>query len=454
MRYEILVDRTEKPAKCSILPLAYRADVRIVRFDRRRTLPTLTGSLLLHPDGMPLNEIAVTDAETTVLCAIDCNWRRLAPIIARLDAPQARHVRIPDGFRTAYPRRNKQDLDPASGLATVEALFVAAAFLGVWDETLLDEYPMRGEFLRINAAQFSDHGLHPGNRSGSRTKSRMQNVERAFRGWTRPGPVPPGALGNGPQPAEGETLDAISGHFRIFQLSAGHRFSTDDVLTAWYGTSWCPSASRVLDLGSGIGTVGMIAAWRLPGARVVAVEAQAESVALARRSADWNGLGQRYEVRRGDFRRTDVVRPQEDFDLILGSPPYFPRGSGIEGDHPQKIACRFEMRGDISDYCATAALHLAGGGIFACVFPVRPSQQHERLRKVAADAGLAIVRWRPVTLREGEPSLLGLFVMMRSSDLPTDAVATWEEPPLVIRRADGAVHAEYSAVKLSFGFPP
>ena len=32
----------------------------------------------------------------------------------------------------------------------------------------------------------------------------------------------------------GETLDAISGHFRIFQLAKGHRFSTDDVLTAFY----------------------------------------------------------------------------------------------------------------------------------------------------------------------------------------------------------------------------
>jgi hypothetical protein len=30
----------------------------------------------------------------------------------------------------------------------------------------------------------------------------------------------------------GESLDALSGHFRILQLRRGHRFSTDDVLTA------------------------------------------------------------------------------------------------------------------------------------------------------------------------------------------------------------------------------
>src|SRR5258705_5605384 len=127
-------------------------------------------------------------------------------------------------------------------------------------------------------------------------------TEPTFKGWTKPGAIPPGALGDGPEVEPGETLDAISGHFRIFQLKKGHRFSTDDVLTAWYGTSWCPSARRVLDLGSGIGTVGMIAAWRLVGAHFVTIEAQEESIRLARKSVRWNGLQDRYEIRQGDFR--------------------------------------------------------------------------------------------------------------------------------------------------------
>jgi tRNA1(Val) A37 N6-methylase TrmN6 len=127
----------------------------------------------------------------------------------------------------------------------------------------------------------------------------------------------------------------------------------------------------------------------------------------------------------------------------------------VEGDHPQKIACRFEMRGDIADYCAVAARHLASGGVFACVFQVAPEEQDERLRTAAHKAGLSVVRWRPVVLREGERPLLGLFLMNRASDLP-DWIRdkTWSEPPLVIRTSDGAVHPEYSAVKLSFGFPP
>src|ERR1019366_8944742 len=214
-----------------------------------------------------------------------------------------------------------------------------------------------------------------------------------FKGWAKPGIIPPG-LASGVTIEPHETLDAISGHFRLFQLRDGHRFSTDDILTAWYGTTWCPTASTALDLGSGLGTVGMICAWRLPGAKFVTVEAQSESVALAKKSARYNGIEDRHEIREGDFREASergqpcpreldhgseladkavrapaVLQAGEKFDLTTGSPPYFPPDAGVKSEHPQKLACRFELRGTIADYCTTAARHLASGGFFACVFP-------------------------------------------------------------------------------------
>ena len=278
-------------------------------------------------------------------------------------------------------------------------------------------------------------------------------ISQEFKGWIKPGPVPPG-LESGVAVESNETLDAISGHFRIFQLCDGHRFSTDDILTAWYGTSWCPTARTALDLGSGIGTVGMIAAWRLPGARLVTVEAQSESVALAKKSACYNGLTERYEIREGDFREHGVLQPEEKFDLVLGSPPYFPAGSGVESEHPQRLAARFELRGNVSDYCATAGNHLAAGGPFACVFPAE-SAQLDRIQSGARDAGLVMVRRRPVVFREGDPPLISLFLMMRASDLPEwFRGQTWVEPELIIRTRAGGIHPEYSAVKLAIGFPP
>ncbi|MDR3460423.1 MAG: methyltransferase [Verrucomicrobiae bacterium] len=281
----------------------------------------------------------------------------------------------------------------------------------------------------------------------------MNDVDSHFKGWAKPGPVPPGlAAGVAVEPHE--TLDAISGHFRLFQLRDGHRFSTDDILTAWYGTTWCPTARTALDLGSGIGTVGMICAWRLPGARLVTVEAQAESVALARKSARYNGVADRYEIREGDFRDPKNIRAEETFDLITGSPPYFPPEAGVKSEHPQKLACRFELRGTVADYCSTAAKQLAPGGFFACVFPQEPAQR-ARVEAGARAAGLVIVRQRPVVFREGDPPLVALFGMMRAGDLPEwFRGQTWTEPELIIRTRAGKINPEYSAVKLAIGFPP
>ena len=279
------------------------------------------------------------------------------------------------------------------------------------------------------------------------------NQPTHFKGWAKPGPIPPG-LAAGVAVESHETLDAISGHFRLFQLRDGHRFSTDDILTAWYGTSWCPTARTVLDLGSGIGTVGMISAWRLPGAKFVTIEAQSDSMKLACKSALYNGLTSRYEIREGDFRDAGILRDDEQFDLVTASPPYFPPGTGLESEHPQKLACRFELCGTVADYCTTAAKHLAPGGFFACVFP-HEAAQLARIEAGAKVAGLVIVRKRPIVFREGDPALVALFGMMRADDLPEWIRSqTWIEPDLIIRTRDGQIHPEYSAVKLAIGFPP
>jgi tRNA1(Val) A37 N6-methylase TrmN6 len=281
------------------------------------------------------------------------------------------------------------------------------------------------------------------------------NTEPTFRGWAKPGPLP--APGVELEARDDETIDALCGHFRIVQLADGHRFSTDDLLCAWYGTSWAPSVARALDLGSGIGTVAMVAAWRLRGARFVTVEAQSISVELARRSTRYNGLDDRFEIRLGDFREPGVLDADERFDLVTGSPPYLPPGEGVHSDHPQREACRFELRGGIEDYCETAARHLAPGGLFACVFA---AGGRERVEEAARRAELAIVRARRVELRAGGDYALMLFAMTRARDLPDDYEAGWSpdasflEPPLVVRDRRGQISSEYAAVKHAFGFPP
>lgn len=272
-----------------------------------------------------------------------------------------------------------------------------------------------------------------------------------FKGWAKPGPQVPAGV----EAATHETCDGLSGHFRIFQLKDGHRFSTDDLLAAWYAVVSAPSAQNILELGSGIGTAGMITAFKLQGARFVTIEAQAESIALARKSIQYNGLSGRFELREADFRDSCALGADEHFDLVIGTPPYFNLDAGLPGDHPQKIACRFETRGDIGDYCKVASRHLNSGGVFACVFPIDPPFQRARLFQSAQEAGLTIIRLRPIALKEGETPLLCVAAMTRSKDLPENLrEETYIEPVLTIRRKDGSVDPEYRVIKLSIGFPP
>lgn len=273
----------------------------------------------------------------------------------------------------------------------------------------------------------------------------------AFKGWTRPGPLPPGGV----EVEDGETLDGLCGHWRIFQLAKGHRFSVDDLVTAWYGTTWCPRAGRIADLGSGIGTVALLAAWRCPGAEVHSVEAQDESLRLARKSIRFNGQEGRIFPRLGDLRDPDLFAGEAPFDLVTGTPPYWPETDRLPAAHPQAVPARLEVRGGIEAYAQAAARLLAPGGRFACVFP---NDQRPRALAALAEAGLLCLHRREVVFKEGEPYGLDLFAASRRQDLPLDfetrAQCPEVEPPILVRRADGSVDPGIARVRLAVGFPP
>lgn len=272
----------------------------------------------------------------------------------------------------------------------------------------------------------------------------MADDDDAYRGWVRPGPRPPGAV----SVEDGETLDFLCGKWRIFQYARGHRYSTDDVLCAFYASTWAPRVARALDLGSGIGSIALMVAWRLPGAHVTTLEAQPASTRLARKSIAYNGVADRFTVLDGDLRSTAL--PDASFDLVTGSPPYWATTDALPAAHEQAIPARLEVRGTVDDYALAASRALAPGGVFVCVHQL---SQHERVVRALDAAGLAVIRHRPAIFKEGVPeSGAGLYLAMRAVDVP--ARAPFVEPPLYVRTADGRVHAEYAATRLSFGFPP
>jgi tRNA1Val (adenine37-N6)-methyltransferase len=120
--------------------------------------------------------------------------------------------------------------------------------------------------------------------------------------------------------ADDLSLDILAGDWRIFQLRTGHRFAADDLLTAWAAVRAQPGACRVLDLGAGLGSVGLLVLWKLgSAAHLTMVEVQAISHALACRTVAYNGLSGRVALYCQDLRHW----PGGAFDLITASPPIF-----------------------------------------------------------------------------------------------------------------------------------
>jgi len=185
-------------------------------------------------------------------------------------------------------------------------------------------------------------------------------------------------------------------------------------------------------------------AWRFPAARCVGVEAQAESAALARRSIGWNGVESRVAVHVGDLR--DGLLRLGGSDLVTGTPPYLPVGSGRVPLRAQQAGCHFEERGGIEAYCTAAARLLAPGGWFVVC---HAAGQRARAERAAASAGLAIERWREVVPRAGKAALFTVYAMA----LAGTARPTVREPPLVVRGVDGQWTAEFRAVRSTMGMP-
>lgn len=213
----------------------------------------------------------------------------------------------------------------------------------------------------------------------------------------------------------GVTEDALSRTLRILQHRRGHRAASDDVVLAWAASEAAPEARRVLDLGSGKGTVALLLLRRLAGARVVGVEAEPEHHALALQNAALNGLEDRYAPRLGDLREAGVLAGCASFDLVCGAPPFMPRGSGVLPSNPLRAAARFELRGGVCAYARTAADHLAPDGR---VVLLMDGLGGGRVVRAVVAAGLAPHREVLVRPRPDRPPTYVVVVAGRDDRVP------------------------------------
>ena len=218
----------------------------------------------------------------------------------------------------------------------------------------------------------------------------------------------------------GITLDIPSGAFPL---------STDSMLLAHFVR--LPRNARVLDLGSGCGTLGLLLCGLWDNCHVTGLEIDPVAHQGAVENIARNGLEARMESLCGDLRQLPIS--PGSFDVCVSNPPYFTGGpvSQSHGNARREDLCSLEA------LIATAGKALKYGGNFFLV------HKPERLAQICAEGakhGLEAKRLRLVRHKEGGPVSL-VLVALRKGAKPG---LTWEE--ISLHDADGAPTGDYRAI--------
>lgn len=172
--------------------------------------------------------------------------------------------------------------------------------------------------------------------------------------------------------------------------------STDSMVLADFVK--LPKNARVLDLGSGCGTLGLMLCARDSGCTVTGIEINENAHAMALCNIEDNGLSSRLSSVCGDLRNM----PVEIFDVCVSNPPYF---SGGPASRENTIARR-EDACTLQELIGTAAKNVKFGGDFYLVH--RPERLAE-ICTLCSNAGMEPKRLRFVRHSPDAPiSLIAL----------------------------------------------
>jgi pre-rRNA-processing protein TSR3 len=141
-KFFIVEHPKEKKHKCTVAVLRGRENLAFVTAEEAETMDW-GDAILLDPSVDRV--LGPRDAGKTLIL-VDASWRWAERVVRKIGVPRRR---LPQ-FETAYPRTSKLFRDPPGGLASAEALFVASLVMGETDETYLDGYRWRDEFLITN----------------------------------------------------------------------------------------------------------------------------------------------------------------------------------------------------------------------------------------------------------------------------------------------------------------
>lgn len=158
----------------------------------------------------------------------------------------------------------------------------------------------------------------------------------------------------------------------ISQPERGYRAGIDAVLLAASVPAADGGSRSLLDIGAGVGTVGLCAAARLADLNVMLLECQAPLVTIARRNIAANGLDHRMRAVFADVTSTSAELARlglapETFDHCLANPPFHDELAGTQSANDLKAAAHAMPADSLDDWVRFMARMVRPGGRAAMV---------------------------------------------------------------------------------------
>jgi tRNA1(Val) A37 N6-methylase TrmN6 len=233
----------------------------------------------------------------------------------------------------------------------------------------------------------------------------------------------------------------LGGRLLLVQPKRGHRVGTDAALLV--AAAGVPEG-RIVDVGAGVGAVGLAVAQRSPLASIDLVEVDPKLAQLAESNAARNGLQARTRVL-----RLDALNPRErreaglaeSASCVVTNPPFFDaktvRASPVEGRARAHVLARAEASATLADWIQASLAMLAPGGRFLMIH--RPDALGAVLAGIGSRLGaLALLPIHPTI---GASAHRLLVSGVKGSKAPLRVAAG-----LVLHGADGRLTAEADAI--------
>lgn len=236
----------------------------------------------------------------------------------------------------------------------------------------------------------------------------------------------------------------LRGKVKLLQPRDGFHASTDAVLLA--AAAPLENALHVLDVGCGVGAVGLNVTLRKNSIYLTGIDIQEEMIDLAIRNAALNGIADRCTFVAADLMGADVL-PDNHYDLIVSNPPFQAEGRHPPSPHAAKALAHGEDASGVTLNKWIKYLHKKAKQGAHVVVIHRADRLDEITRAMTERRWFGSLVVQPVHSRQGDPAKRVIVLARKERYAPLVLKAG-----LVMHNTDGSYTDEAAKILAGDGF--